>query len=241
MADRIENQVERFAPGFRKLILKRSVITGREPRTSQPEFGRGDFNGGSPELDQLVFRPTWQRHRTAGPVFISARHQSPRCGRSRDVRLLGGSHRPAIQLLNLVPRLDRDRLVDLLFGIPARAVAKVGKERMNADLSFRIAEVEFVLSVFARNRIRGTEPHRFKRARARLVGRTIANQSIIARIHQRQQCHRGDCNPFQGHPYAFQRTHLCLAPFQVTLGSLSYRFLFANGDLTSAVVRETSW
>ena len=53
------------APSFRKLILKRNVITAANLELHNPNLVGGDFNGGSPELDQLLFRPTWQRYRTA--------------------------------------------------------------------------------------------------------------------------------------------------------------------------------
>ncbi len=55
--ERMEMQVERFAPGFRDHILARHI-------TAPPDFGRananlvgGDVGGGSYALDQLVFRP----------------------------------------------------------------------------------------------------------------------------------------------------------------------------------------
>lgn len=64
VSDRIENQIERFAPGFRRLVLKRSVITAANLELQNPNLVGGDFNGGSPELDQLFLRPTWRRYRT---------------------------------------------------------------------------------------------------------------------------------------------------------------------------------
>jgi phytoene dehydrogenase-like protein len=64
VSERIENQVERFAPGFRRLILKRSVITAANLELYNPNLVGGDFSGGSLELDQLIFRPTWRGYRT---------------------------------------------------------------------------------------------------------------------------------------------------------------------------------
>jgi phytoene dehydrogenase-like protein len=60
----IENQVERFAPGFRKIILKRSVLTTTDLQLYNPNLVGGDINGGAPEIDQLFARPTWRRYRT---------------------------------------------------------------------------------------------------------------------------------------------------------------------------------
>lgn len=64
MSERIESQIERFAPGFRRLILKRSVITAANLELHNPNLIGGDFIGGSPEFDQLFLRPTWRRYRT---------------------------------------------------------------------------------------------------------------------------------------------------------------------------------
>lgn len=64
VSDRIERQVERFAPGFGKLILKRHVATAANLELHNPNLIGGDFSGGSAQLDQLFARPTWRRHRT---------------------------------------------------------------------------------------------------------------------------------------------------------------------------------
>jgi phytoene dehydrogenase-like protein len=64
VSDRIEKQIERFAPGFRGLILKRHVITAANLELHNANLIGGDFSGGSSELDQLFLRPTWRRYRT---------------------------------------------------------------------------------------------------------------------------------------------------------------------------------
>jgi phytoene dehydrogenase-like protein len=58
MSERIEAQVERFAPGFRDLILDRSVITAAEIETYNANYVGGDINGGIQDIRQLVTRPT---------------------------------------------------------------------------------------------------------------------------------------------------------------------------------------
>lgn len=63
-SEQIENQVERFAPGFRARILKRSVMPAASLELHNPNLVGGDVNGGAPEIDQLLFRPTWRRYRT---------------------------------------------------------------------------------------------------------------------------------------------------------------------------------
>jgi phytoene dehydrogenase-like protein len=71
MSEKIENQIERFAPGFRSRILKRSVITAAEFELRNPNLVGGDITGGASDLRQLFFRPTWRQYRTpAKGIFI---------------------------------------------------------------------------------------------------------------------------------------------------------------------------
>jgi phytoene dehydrogenase-like protein len=56
-ADTVEEQIERFAPGFRSHILARHVLSPDDLETLNPNLVQGDVGGGSFELDQLVFRP----------------------------------------------------------------------------------------------------------------------------------------------------------------------------------------
>ena len=58
MVDAIEGQIERFAPGFRELILARSVHTARQLEARDANLVGGDVSGGLHNLKQLVFRPT---------------------------------------------------------------------------------------------------------------------------------------------------------------------------------------
>ena len=64
MSERIEAQIERFAPGFRKRILKRSVLVTSQMEAWDPNLIGGDITGGSSDLRQFYFRPTWRRYRT---------------------------------------------------------------------------------------------------------------------------------------------------------------------------------
>jgi phytoene dehydrogenase-like protein len=57
MADRIETQVERFAPGFRSLILGRHKMGPAELEAHDRNLVGGDLNGGAMDLGQLFFRP----------------------------------------------------------------------------------------------------------------------------------------------------------------------------------------
>jgi len=53
----IEAQLERFAPGFRDTILKRSVMTPADYQAYNPNFFGGDITGGALLLQQLFTRP----------------------------------------------------------------------------------------------------------------------------------------------------------------------------------------
>lgn len=55
--ERIEVQVERFAPGFRELVLGRHVLTPADLEKRNRNLVSGDVNAGSQAPDQLFFRP----------------------------------------------------------------------------------------------------------------------------------------------------------------------------------------
>jgi phytoene dehydrogenase-like protein len=57
MTDRIEAQVERFAPGFRDRILARSVHGPAAMEVHDANYVGGDINGGIQDIRQLIFRP----------------------------------------------------------------------------------------------------------------------------------------------------------------------------------------
>jgi phytoene dehydrogenase-like protein len=58
MSQRIEAQIERFAPGFRDRILARNSISAVETEHHNPNYVGGDINSGAATLRQTVFRPT---------------------------------------------------------------------------------------------------------------------------------------------------------------------------------------
>lgn len=53
----IEDQVERFAPGFKDLILGRHVMNTAEMESYNPNYIGGDINGGVIDISQLYTRP----------------------------------------------------------------------------------------------------------------------------------------------------------------------------------------
>jgi phytoene dehydrogenase-like protein len=65
MREKIEQQVERFAPGFRDCILARSALAPADLERRNPNLVGGDVVGGAHSLQQLLFRPTPLLYRTA--------------------------------------------------------------------------------------------------------------------------------------------------------------------------------
>ncbi|HKE99460.1 MAG TPA: NAD(P)/FAD-dependent oxidoreductase [Actinomycetes bacterium] len=62
--DRVEAAIERYAPGFRELILARKVWTPADLEAADPNLVGGDISGGTFAIDQqLLFRPgpAWWR------------------------------------------------------------------------------------------------------------------------------------------------------------------------------------
>jgi phytoene dehydrogenase-like protein len=58
MTERIEAQVERFAPGFRDLVIGRSVMPPGVLESHNRNLVGGDLNGGAATLRNLLARPT---------------------------------------------------------------------------------------------------------------------------------------------------------------------------------------
>jgi phytoene dehydrogenase-like protein len=68
MTDRIEAQIERFAPGFRDLVLARSISTPADIEAHNPNNIGGDIASGSTSLLQTLFRPTYAIRSYRTPV-----------------------------------------------------------------------------------------------------------------------------------------------------------------------------
>jgi phytoene dehydrogenase-like protein len=67
VAERVEAQLERFAPGWSSRVLARTLRSPRQTERENPSLVDGDLAGGSYELDQqLIFRPAPElcRYRT---------------------------------------------------------------------------------------------------------------------------------------------------------------------------------
>jgi phytoene dehydrogenase-like protein len=80
MTSRIEAQIERFAPGFRDLILGRSTMTAIGEQRHDPNYVGGDINGGAATFRQTLFRPTirWNTYRTGAPgIYLGSASTPP--------------------------------------------------------------------------------------------------------------------------------------------------------------------
>ena len=68
MTDRIEAQLERFAPGFRERILARHTYTAVEMEAYNPNYVGGDINAGVQDLRQFFTRPVARVNPYTTPV-----------------------------------------------------------------------------------------------------------------------------------------------------------------------------
>lgn len=68
MTERIEAQIERFAPGFRDRILARHVMDPRRLEAYNENYVGGDINGGAQDLGQLFARPAPRLDPYAVPI-----------------------------------------------------------------------------------------------------------------------------------------------------------------------------
>jgi phytoene dehydrogenase-like protein len=78
MLERIENQVERFASGFRKRILARSVMAPSDMEAHNANLIGGDIGGGSVEMSQFFLRPSAKLYSTSLPgIFLCSSSTPP--------------------------------------------------------------------------------------------------------------------------------------------------------------------
>jgi phytoene dehydrogenase-like protein len=83
MTDRIESQIERFAPGFRDRIIARSVMSAADLERYNANYVGGDINGGAADLRQLFTRPVTRLNPYTTPaedIFICSSSTPPTGG-----------------------------------------------------------------------------------------------------------------------------------------------------------------
>ena len=79
MTERIERQIERFAPGFRETILARHALPPRGLEDHNPNLVGGDIGGGANTLQQFLFRPVarWNSYTTPDPRLFLCSSSTP--------------------------------------------------------------------------------------------------------------------------------------------------------------------
>jgi phytoene dehydrogenase-like protein len=80
MRERIEAQVERFAPGFTSRILARHVMTPADVERHNANNVGGDINGGIADLRQLFIRPTPRLYATPDRQIYFCSSSTPPTG-----------------------------------------------------------------------------------------------------------------------------------------------------------------
>jgi phytoene dehydrogenase-like protein len=78
MLPRIEEQIERFAPGFREVVLTRRAFSPANLEAMDANLVGGDVAGGVMDIRQFLFRPTWRHYATsARDVYICSASTPP--------------------------------------------------------------------------------------------------------------------------------------------------------------------
>jgi phytoene dehydrogenase-like protein len=79
MTDRIESQIERFAPGFKDLIIDKHVMDPADMERYNANYIGGDINGGMQDLRQFLGRPLfrWNPYSTPNDRFFICSSSTP--------------------------------------------------------------------------------------------------------------------------------------------------------------------
>ena len=105
MLEKLEGQIERFAPGFRDCILARRVFSPADLENMDANLVGGDIGGGVIDLRQSLFRPTWRRYATsARDIYICSSSTPPGGG----VHGMCGYHAAKMALSKLSGKYPED-------------------------------------------------------------------------------------------------------------------------------------
>jgi phytoene dehydrogenase-like protein len=78
MLPRIERQIERFAPGFREVVLARRTFSPADLEAMDANLVGGSVDGGITDIRQFLFRPTWRHYATsARDIYICSGSTPP--------------------------------------------------------------------------------------------------------------------------------------------------------------------
>jgi phytoene dehydrogenase-like protein len=144
MTGRIEAQIERFAPGFRDLILARAVRTAADEEAGNPNYVGGDIGVGPQTLRQTILGPVprWNPYRTPiRGVYLCSSATPPapgvhgRCGELaaltalrdvfgvRDAPDIGPARLPGPATIPAAPWLSRNHEDRTARRVPRRPIA----------------------------------------------------------------------------------------------------------------------
>jgi phytoene dehydrogenase-like protein len=78
MLSKLEDQIDRFAPGFRDTVLARHVLSPSRLERMDANLVGGDITGGVIDLHQMLFRPTPKLYATSSPrVYLCSSSTPP--------------------------------------------------------------------------------------------------------------------------------------------------------------------
>jgi phytoene dehydrogenase-like protein len=81
MLEKLEGQIERFAPGFRAAVLARRVFSPSALEVMDANLIGGDIGGGAMNIRQFVFRPSWRHYATsARELYLCSSSTPPGAG-----------------------------------------------------------------------------------------------------------------------------------------------------------------
>jgi phytoene dehydrogenase-like protein len=79
--EKLEGQIERFAPGFRDNVLARRVFSPSALEAMDANLIGGDIGGGAMDIRQFVFRPSWRHYATsARDLYLCSSSTPPGAG-----------------------------------------------------------------------------------------------------------------------------------------------------------------
>jgi phytoene dehydrogenase-like protein len=123
MTDRIEDQIERHAPGFKNIILKRVVRYTLDVEASNANYIGGDIIGGAQDIWQLFTRPTvsWTPYRTSAKGLYICSSSTPPGG---GVHGMSGYHAAQAALADMYNRDRTPSSVGIRPQVTASAVSR---------------------------------------------------------------------------------------------------------------------
>jgi phytoene dehydrogenase-like protein len=77
MLEAIENQIERFAPGFSETVLARSTFSPANLESMDANLIGGDINGGVMDFRHFLWRPTWHNYSTSAKNLYICSSSTP--------------------------------------------------------------------------------------------------------------------------------------------------------------------